>query len=203
MDELRPGTYTMGPPGGTVAVRTLREGLAARVGHDLVMELTRWRATLTVPESGSERPHLSATLETRSLTVREGKGGAMPLSEKDIADITRNAFDKVLQVDAHPEIAFESTLVGPVEAGRIAVAGTLTLVGVARPVRFSGQVTEVDGQTRITATIPIVQSEWGIKPFRAFMGALKVRDEVDVHLDIGVPAAPDSTDGAASPPAAQ
>jgi hypothetical protein len=34
----------------------------------------------------------------------------------------------------------------------------------------------------------IVQSQFGIKPFSAMMGALKVKDEVEVNLDVALPA---------------
>jgi hypothetical protein len=33
----------------------------------------------------------------------------------------------------------------------------------------------------------VVQSKWGIKPFQAMMGALKVRDQVDVEIEADVP----------------
>ena len=33
------------------------------------------------------------------------------------------------------------------------------------------------------ATISVVQTRWGIKPYRGFMGALKVRDDVEIVLD--------------------
>jgi hypothetical protein len=33
----------------------------------------------------------------------------------------------------------------------------------------------------------VTQSEWGIKPYRAFMGALKVRDTVEIVLDARLP----------------
>jgi hypothetical protein len=36
-----------------------------------------------------------------------------------------------------------------------------------------------------TGTLP--QSEWGIKPYRGMMGTLKVRDTVDIVLDVPLP----------------
>jgi hypothetical protein len=36
---------------------------------------------------------------------------------------------------------------------------------------------------RLTGTIPVVQSQWGIKPYRGLMGALKVRDDVKILID--------------------
>ena len=37
-------------------------------------------------------------------------------------------------------------------------------------------------------TIPLTQSDWGIKPYRGLMGALKVRDELEIVLDARLPA---------------
>jgi hypothetical protein len=39
----------------------------------------------------------------------------------------------------------------------------------------------------VTGTIPLTQSGWGIKPYRGPMGALKVRDEVEIALDARLP----------------
>jgi hypothetical protein len=36
---------------------------------------------------------------------------------------------------------------------------------------------------RITGAIPLTQSDWGIKPYRGLMGALKVRDEIEITID--------------------
>jgi hypothetical protein len=40
----------------------------------------------------------------------------------------------------------------------------------------------VDDRGAITGTIPVTQSRWGIKPDRGLMGALKVRDEIEVVI---------------------
>jgi hypothetical protein len=45
-----------------------------------------------------------------------------------------------------------------------------------------------DGNTaRLKGKVPIVQSNFGVKPFSAMMGALKVKDEVEVDLDVKLP----------------
>jgi hypothetical protein len=40
----------------------------------------------------------------------------------------------------------------------------------------------VDRGGTISATITLAQSAWGIKPYRGLMGALKVRDEVEIAI---------------------
>jgi hypothetical protein len=37
---------------------------------------------------------------------------------------------------------------------------------------------------RITGTIALTQSAWGIKPYRGLMGALRVRDDVELAIDV-------------------
>ena len=53
------------------------------------------------------------------------------------------------------------------------------MAGTTRPVQFTLQR---EGG-RLRATVPVQQSQWGIKPYRGLMGALKVRDDVEVVLD--------------------
>ena len=43
------GTYEFGPESGRVVVKTRREGLAARAGHDLTLEITDWLVRVTAP----------------------------------------------------------------------------------------------------------------------------------------------------------
>ena len=58
------------------------------------------------------------------------------------------------------------------------------MAGNTRPI--SAQL-DVDPGGRVTGTIPLTQSEWGIKPYRGLMGALKVRDSIEVALDVHLP----------------
>ena len=53
--------------------------------------------------------------------------------------------------------------------------------------RHRGLELELSGDGRVTGTLPVIQSQWGIKPYRAFMGALKVRDDVEIVLDAWLP----------------
>jgi len=177
---LAPGRHAIGPESASLQVKTYREGLAAKAGHDLVIEVAEWSATVEVPEdpAGSS---FALDADSRSLQVREGVGGAKPLSDRDRADIRKTIDDKVLQ--GHP-ISFRSEAVRAADGG-LSVEGALTMAGQTRPVTAQLQV-GADG--RLTATIPLTQSRWGIKPYRGMMGALKVRDELEILVDASLPA---------------
>lgn len=175
---LRAGRHTAGPENGMLQVRTYREGMAQKVGHDLVIDVGQWQAIVQTSEEGAV---LSVEFEadSHSLQVREGLGGVKPLTDKDRGEIRKNIDEKVLR--GQP-ITFRSTAVEST-AGKLSVAGELSLVGVSRPVSFELETT--DGH--VGGTLPLTQSEWGIKPYRGLMGALKVRDTVEVVVDVQLP----------------
>ncbi len=105
-------------------------------------------------------------------------GGVKPLSDKDRDEIRKNIDEKVLGGEP---ISFRSSAVEAAEGdGRLTVRGQLNLHGQSRPVSFELSV-GADGH--VTGTAPLVQSEWGIKPYRGLMGALKVRDSLEVVFD--------------------
>ena len=48
------------------------------------------------------------------------------------------------------------------------------------------QLTESGG--KIKGNFSVLQTRWGIKPFTAMMGTLKVADRVDVEFEVDLPA---------------
>jgi polyisoprenoid-binding protein YceI len=174
---LPTGTHRLGPDSASLQVKTYREGVAAKAGHDLVIEVTRWDATVDVAEEpGTSSIQLDA--DSRSLAVREGLRGIKPLTDKDRGEIAKTIDDKILH--GQP-ISFRSSVVRPAgDEGRLTVEGELTIAGATCPV--TAQL-DVGADGRVSGTVPLTQSAWGIKPYRGLMGALKVRDEVEVVID--------------------
>ena len=177
---MKSGTHNIGPANGTLQVKTYRAGMAQKAGHDLVIDVTSWSATVDVDGDSTFSVELNA--DPRSLRVRDGSGGAKALSEKDKADIHKNIDGKVLKGQA---ITFRSTQVSSNGSGPASVTGEITMAGTTRPISFDVQI-GADGQ--VNGTVELTQSEWGIKPYTALMGALKVKDEVEVVLDARLPA---------------
>lgn len=169
------GTYSLGPEQGTLSVKTGRTGAAARAGHDLLLHVTAWQATLVVGEDVAES---SVVLEAdaTSLVVREGTGGMQSLGDDDKASIRETIDDDVLK---RQPIVFRSTAV-EATGEHWSVRGDLTLAGKSAPIAFEVTVGE-DGALRGRAVVK--QSDWGIKPYSALFGALKVADDVVVSVD--------------------
>jgi polyisoprenoid-binding protein YceI len=142
--SVSPGSRRIGPDQGRLLLRTFRDGLAASVGHDLLIELTRWSAELA-GNGDAAATRLTARLDLTSLAVREGSGGIKPLTERDRREIGFNA-RKQLSVDRHPEAVFTSSSASADKRGGGTVDGTLTLQGVSRPLRLA--VTRLGSRAR-------------------------------------------------------
>jgi polyisoprenoid-binding protein YceI len=172
------GSLQQGPDTGRLLVKTYREGVAAKVGHDLVIEVTRWEATVDLDASTVE-----LTADARSLEVREGVRGVKPLTDKDRRDIAKTIDDKVLR--GQPIVFRSGTVRSSDGDGPLVVEGDLTIAGTTRPVTAR---LDVDADGRVSGTIPLAQTDWGITPYRGLMGALKVRDEVEIVIEARLPA---------------
>lgn len=179
---IKPGTYNLGPTDGKLQVRTGRQGMAQKVGHDLTLEASNWKATVTVdPDPGQSE--VKAIIEPRSLAVVAATGGAKPVSEKDKKDIMKN----IAGLLGNNSITFESTSVKARSDTSATVAGNLLIAGQSRQVTLDLTIEPNGDSARLTGRVPIVQSNFGVKPFTAMMGALKVKDEVEVDLDVRLP----------------
>jgi hypothetical protein len=159
---------TLGPVNGTLTVRTGRAGAAAKAGHDLVLEVGRWQATLT-----SESCELTA--DARSLRVVSGSGGLAPLGESERTTIAKAIDEKVLKGG---QIVYRSTSVVE-RPGGYDVDGVLELLGRSRPLSLT---LSVDGD-RLTGSAQVKQTDWRIRPYSALLGTLKVADVVEVSID--------------------
>jgi polyisoprenoid-binding protein YceI len=170
-----PGVHQLGPHNAELLVHTRRSGAAAKAGHDLVIEVGSWSGTLKVAEdlTGS-----SAELDADagSLRVREGKGGIQPLGEDDKAGIKQTIDDEVLK---RSELQFRSTGVES-DGDRMQVRGELKLLNKTRPVEFDLNLAP---HGKLTGRATIKQTDWGIKPYSALFGTLKVADEVVVTIE--------------------
>lgn len=168
---IAPGSYKFGPNNGEMIVKITREGMAKKAGHDLIIVVNNWQADANIAENPQDST-FSGSADVGSFNVREGVGGIKPLSDGDKADIKKNITQKIL---TSPNITFKSTGVNP---STDTVTGDLTIMGRTQPVDV--KITESGG--KVNAKMTVVQSKWGIKPFTAMMGALKVRDAVDIEI---------------------
>ena len=126
---------------------------------------------------------LEVQVDMNSLVVKEGTGGVKPLTDRDRREIAVTA-RKVLTADRHPEATFSASSFEPAAGGGGVITGTLTLAGRSRPLRLT-VISPEPGEYR--ATTSVTQTDFGIRPYSAFLGSLKVRDHVGVQVEVSLP----------------
>ncbi len=160
-----------------------KDGMGAKLAHDLVLRATNWSGTLNVDDNPAGCS-ATVTVDPRSIEIVEARGGVKGLSDKDRRDIDKNINEKVLETGRYPELRFESTSVSGTEPN-FKAAGNMTIKGTTQPVNVD---LHVNGTT-VTAKTTISQKDFGIKPFSAMMGAIKLRDDVDFELTVSLASA--------------
>lgn len=157
-------------------IHTFRQGLLAAMGHDLKIAVTRF--SIDVDEASRA---VRATFDARSLkVVGELHGG--PLSAKDTAEIEENIATKVLDVDRHPTITFTSSSIEPAGAG-YNIRGELELHDKRRMI---SAVSRVEGDHQVVE-LTLHQPDYGIKPYKAPLGVIKVKPDVVVKVSVPWP----------------
>jgi hypothetical protein len=161
-------------------VFTYKEGLLSAVAHDLQIRVQEFAITLD-----EIAWHVEARFDATSLRVvgvmRDGVAHPDELGEADKRTIERSIVRDVLQADRHPDVRFTST-VAEARGDELAVGGTLALHGRTRslvvPVRrdSGGWIAEVH----------LHQPDFGIRPYSAMLGTLRVRADVVVRVAIPV-----------------
>ncbi len=157
-----------GAGAATCEVFTSREGVLAAAGHDLKLRPERF-------EIEADAHSVRARFDTASLRVvaamRGGREDPSALSERDRRDIERSCAREVLEAQRFPEIAFTSDEVLPGS-----VRGTLSLHGRELSGEFAVQ--RVAG--RAVAEVELDVRRFGIRPYTAMLGALRVSPMVRV-----------------------
>lgn len=158
-------------------VFTFKEGLLSPIAHDL-----RLRVTSFAIEVDAVSNAVLASFDTSSLRVdapmKDGTENPSALSAADKHKIAGQIREQILHSERYPQAQFRSSAVSPRADGGYDLRGELTLHGVARP---------IDAQTRAVAgrqqlELRLHQPDFGITPFRAMLGTLKIRADVLVRV---------------------
>jgi len=159
-------------------VFSFKEGLLAPLAHDLKLRVERFSI-----ETDDTTHEIKAAFDPSSIEVVcahvDGRDESSALSQNDKKKIHENVVKDVLRVRKHPEIRFDSTHVVPRGEG-FAVEGTLQIHGKSRGIQAS---IRADGDRWVTE-VTIHQPDFGIKPYSAALGTLKVKPDVLVRVSV-------------------
>jgi len=161
---------------------TFKDGLMARLAHDLKIAVDDYDLQLEEEPEGRLRA-LRLEVKVADLrvlgAVKERRIVEGQLSPADLDDIHSKLRREVLEVGTHPTITFNAR-----ELRRGRLAGELCLKGHTRPLEVPCKLTREGQSLRCTGKVRFRQSDFGLKPFRAFLGAIKLKDEVEASFDL-------------------
>jgi hypothetical protein len=158
------------------SVIAYKEGLLSAVGHNVRLQVDRFE--VRIDDDGVEAEFEAASLRA-ICAVKDGHDDHGALSDKDKDTIAGYVRKDILETGRHPRIIFRSTEFDRDE-DEIAIEGELELHGETRDIEL---VAAREGSEWV-ARVRIRQPDFGIRPFKALMGALKIKPEVDVELRI-------------------
>jgi YceI-like domain len=155
-------------------VFTEKAGLLSAAAHDLKLRVERFEIEV---ERGAVKARFDASSLRVVCAMSAGREDLGALSERDRRDIEGTIARTVLDAPGHPFISFQSSAVAADGAG-YRTEGVLSIRGRAR--NF-GVAARREGD-RAVVEARIHQPEFGIKPYTAMLGALKVKPDVLVRL---------------------
>jgi polyisoprenoid-binding protein YceI len=159
-------------------VFTYKEGLLSTVAHDLKIRVTRF----TIDADEATRT-IEAWFDARSLRVvcamRDGVEARGELTAANKREIEGNIVRDVLDAATYPDIRFTGSAVE--EGGeRYVITGRLALHGRQRQIRAHVR----RAGDRFIAEARVHQPAFGVRPYSALLGTLKVQPDVTVQISV-------------------
>jgi len=163
----------------TITVR--RDGPLARMGHDHVVATRQIEGFVDLQQGRTEMRFRLDQLTVDEAALRKEAGLETQPSADAIDGTRHNMFSKVLQADAYPWVLVRAAL----EPGRHdSLRAQITLHGVTHEYQVPLQMIENGASVQANGAFTVKQSDFGIKPFAVFGGALSVKDELELKFAI-------------------
>jgi polyisoprenoid-binding protein YceI len=187
-------SFTVDVSRSSLVVQLFRDGVAARLAHDHVVQARAFTGTIVYDPRNPDASSIQVTVEVGSLqaddpATRSKFGLSGEISESDRADI-----DKAMRSDGQlaaarfPSLSFKSSAIARQSDGRFLVTGRLTIRGVTNEVKFPAEIALDGDLLRGRAQLKFKQSSFGYQPYSAALGTIKNKDEVTLHIDLAAKA---------------
>lgn len=175
--------YRLVPDQSTFTVQAFSEGLLSAFGHDPVIAIRDFTGEAQFVPGSFEGASVKLTINARSLAL------SGDVKEKDRLEIEQAMREEVLEVEKYPEIVFSSNNISTSRLAegryRARIIGDLTLHGVTQKnLWISAEVTVQDDSLRGRGDFSLKQRDYGIKPFSAVGGTIKLKNELKFAFDI-------------------
>jgi polyisoprenoid-binding protein YceI len=139
--------------------------------HDWAMAATGFTCDAQITEQGQDISALTFTLPVKNLKGKE--------------DLLNTRAHKALKAEQHNKITFKLTSATTVPQQKVVKAtGQLIIAGVTKEIPVQVSYLENGDEIMFTGSRKLKMSEFKVDPPSFMMGALKVADEVTIHLNL-------------------
>ena len=182
--QSRSRTYTIVPSESSFWVFVGKSGFFSALAHNHEIGVKSFSGRVVVPAAGAGAGSLEMEVDAPSLEVLDKEP-----SEEDKKKIFNSMHNEVLESAKYQKITFKSVSVGDVkqtgsDAYSFVVNGDLSLHGVTKRIAVPVAATVTPQLLRATGKYTLKQTDYGIRPYSAAGGTIKVKDEVVVNFNI-------------------
>jgi polyisoprenoid-binding protein YceI len=185
--------YAIDARASRLTIHAYAGGMLSVMGHDPSVAARTFAGEIRFAPDASDTPGTSEapdasglhlTIAAASLSVQN------EVSDKDRRQMEQTMHDEVLESAKFPEIVFDASQARVETIGvgggrfRVEVNGHLSLHGVTRAERVSGQIFEMGDTLRVQGETTLRHSTYGLKQATGAAGTLKVKDELKIVFDL-------------------
>jgi polyisoprenoid-binding protein YceI len=184
-----PRTFVIDAKQSVLAVQVFKDGAAAALAHNHVVSATTISGRIVVDPANSASARIDVSLPTAGLVnddpkLRKRFGVTGDVPEGDRKMILEHMQDEgQLDIAHFPTMQFSSTSTTGT-GSKLVLNGKLTMHGVTRDISVPVDVTFTDTGVRGTGSVKLKTSDFGIEPYSAFLGAVKNKDGIVLHIDL-------------------
>jgi hypothetical protein len=169
------------------SVFTYKEGWLSAIAHDLQLIVSQFEIAMEVSHQGNDLSgwdiSIEAVFDAASLrtvcALKDGRELSGALKPSDYKDIEKNINEVILRSKQLQHIRFSSADVSG-DFDRLQIKGPLTLCGVTQTIVFPA----LRYKAGYVAEVILNQPDFGIKPFSAVLGTMKVKPKIKVRMRV-------------------
>ena len=179
----------MVPAESLLTLLVYRAGALAKMGHNHVIASHDMSGTVYVADNLAQSsveihlPVLGLTVDEASLRSPEGNDFSAAVPDDAKEGTRKNMLSEALLDGAHsPQITLRSTGVEVADSGNVRVHLQVTVRQASHDLLIPAHYDLQSGQVTVTGELSLKQSDLGLTPFSAMLGALQVQDEMRVKF---------------------
>jgi len=181
--EPRVVRYRLVPAQSTFTVQAFAEGLLSAFGHDPVLAIKDFSGEVQFVPGSFEAASVKMTVKADSIVL------STEVKEKDRIEMEQTMREQVLEIAKYPEIVFVSSNISVTKLAegryRARVIGDLTFHGATQKNLWITPEVTVSGESlSAKGVFSLKQTDFGIKPFSAAAGTIKLKNELKFSFDI-------------------